>query len=73
MSWLTWGVRTANPGLTSGWTSMVICPDDPSTPRHAFWLPKIPDRSQPISPMYSMVLTGLEVMAQLPVEQPTRA
>ena len=34
--------------------------------------PSAPDRSQPIRPMYTMELRGLEVMAQVPVEQPTR-
>ena len=35
--------------------------------------PNAPEHSQPMRPMYAMERTGLEAMAQDPVEQPTRA
>lgn len=35
-------------------------------------VPSMPDKSQPMSPIYTMEVNGLEVMAQVPVEQPTK-
>lgn len=35
-------------------------------------VPSIPDKSQPMSPIYAMEVNGLEVIAQVPVEQPTK-